>query len=445
MTNLHKVVLIGRANTGKSTLFNRLIEQKKSLVSDIAGTTRDRLYADLEWNHARFTLIDTGGVDSVHQAEFKDDIIKQTKTALLGADLVVFLVDRQTGLMPQDKEVARLIRSSGKKTIVAVNKADNSNQKKNISEFYAFGFQEVLAVSALNGSGTGDLLDSIVMQLKNLPKKKIKISEDGSILKLAIIGKPNVGKSSLVNSILGEERVIVSPAPYTTRDANEINWDYDGQKYILIDTAGLRKHSKIGERLEKMSASSSEKAIEKADVVMLVTDVSLPLTNQDQRLGDMIIDKKASIIIVANKWDLIPDKDEKTINKYIAYYYRFFPFLSFAPIVFTSAVTGKRVNEILKLAKETYKERFKTINEKCLEKFLNHIIKKHPPAKGKGVKKPRLLGLKQIDTNPPVFELVKDYQSDLHASYISFLENQLREKFDFLGAPLKIKMRKLGK
>lgn len=443
MNNIAKVALIGRANVGKSTLFNKLTEQKKALVSTIPGTTRDRNYAEVEWNNGRFMLVDTGGLDVYHNEAFKKEIVKQTEAALAESDAVLFIVNRQEGLMPQDKEVARLIRKFNKPVILVVNKADTPKHKRDLAEYYPMGFKEIIAISALNGSGTGDLLDKVVelsKKIKVKPYNKVK-----NYLKLAIIGKPNVGKSSLINSILGEDRVITSPVAFTTRDANEIVWRYKNQDFLLIDTAGVRRHNKINDPLEKISVKQTLKIIEEADVVLFMTDASEPLTNQDQQLANFILDGKSSIIIVANKWDLITDKDEKTMNKFTAYYYKFMPFLDYAPLVFTSTIEHKRVTDVLDLALKVYEARFKKIDDETLDKFLHSLLKRHLPGKGKGVKKPKLYQLKQLAVNPPEFELVKDFQSDLHPSYLRFAENQLRKEYGFLGAPLIFKMRKLAK
>ena len=438
-----KVALIGRANVGKSTLFNKLTDQKKALISTIPGTTRDRNYAEVSWNNGTFMLIDTGGLDVYHNEAFKKEIVKQTGVALAEADAILFMVNKQEGLMPQDKEVARLIRKFNKPVIMVVNKADTPKHKKDLSEYYRLGFKEVMAISALNGSGTGDLLDKVVEltnKLKIKPYNKVK-----NYLRLAIIGKPNVGKSSLVNSVLGEERTITSPTAFTTRDANEISWRYKNQDFLLIDTAGVRRHNKINDPLEKISVKQTLKTIEEADVVLFMTDASEPLTNQDQQLANFILAGKSSIIIVANKWDLIENKDEKTINKFRDYYYKFMPFLDYAPLVFTSTVNHKRITDVLDLALKVYEARFKKIDDEILDKFLRTLLKKHLPGKGRGVKKPKLFQLKQLAVNPPEFELVKDFQSDLHPSYLRFAENQLRKEYGFLGAPIIFKMRKLAK
>ncbi len=440
MNKLPKVAIIGRANVGKSTLFNTLTERKKAIVSNIPGTTRDRNYTKISWGGFDFKLIDTGGVDIVHDKAFEEDVINQAKVALNEADLILFLVDVKVGLMPQDKDVAKILKKARKKVILVTNKADSPQLKKQTEEFYKLGIGNPVAVSAINGSGTGDLLDEVI---KNFKKPTNYSLQAISSIRIAIIGKPNVGKSSIINAILGEERVITSPTPYTTRDSQDIELTYKKQPYVLVDTAGVRKKNKIKSKLERYSVEQSLKSINRSDVTLLVTDVAEPMGKQDKHLSDEIMQSSSSVIIIANKWDLIDDKDEKTINKFIKYYQAFFPYLTYAPIIFTSALEKQRVKKMLDVAKEVYNERFREITENALDRFLKSLLKKHPPAKGKGAIKPRIHKLKQISTNPPQFELVKDFKSDLHISYVRFMENQLREKFGFLGTPIIIKVRKL--
>jgi GTPase len=443
MDRLPKIALVGRANVGKSTLFNRLAEHKKAIISQVAGTTRDRHFADVSWRGVTAQLIDTGGLDIMHPKDIEKEIIKQTSLAIKEADLVMFLVDVKDGLMPQDKEVAKVLRQSKKPVILVINKADNPYLRNQSLEFFKLGFRDLIIVSAANGTGTGDLLDKAIEKLSRKKYKK-DLTEQKPSIKIAFIGKPNVGKSSLINAIMGSDRVITSSEPYTTRDAQDIAMEYQSQPYTLIDTAGVRKRAKIKNILEKISVGQSIASLHRADIAFLVTDASLPLGQQDKTLSSEILDSKTSIIIVANKWDLIPDKDEKTIHKFIEYYQSFFPYLSFAPIIFTSATEKQRVNKILEVAKEAYQERFRWIEPNALDKFLKKIIERHPPARGKGTKKPRLYGLKQLKVDPPEFELLKDYLSDLHESYFKFIERQLRQKFGFLGTPINIKIRKLS-
>lgn len=452
MNQLPKIALIGRANVGKSTLFNTLIEQKKAIVSDIPGTTRDRNYATINWRGFEFELVDTGGIDIVHPKDIEKDILKQADFAKKEADLILFLVDARDGLMPQDKEVANLLKKSRKSVIPVANKADSKKLRDSLAEFYKLNIGDPVPVSAISGTGTGDLLDRIVDNLRPKPAplhearpgtKDQKKSEQIESIKIAVIGKPNTGKSTLVNSILGEERVITSPTPYTTRDSQDIDLIYKEQNYTLIDTAGIRKKAKIKNKLERFSVAQALASIKKADVTLLMTDVSEQLGRQDKALSDEIIKTNSSIIIVANKWDKVKDKDSKTINKFIKYYQSFFPYLKFVPIIFIFALEKQRVKKILDLAKEVYDERYREITDNALDKFLKKIIKKQPPARGKGTRHPKIYQLKQLDVDPPKFEIIKDYKSDMHESYAKFVENQLREKFGFLGTPVIIKVRKL--
>jgi len=443
MNPLPKIALIGRANVGKSTLFNTLGEQKKALVSNVAGTTRDRNYTVINWRGFAFELIDTGGIDIVHPRDIEKDIIKQTDFAQQEADLILFLVDLKDGLMPQDKEVAQMIKKSQKPVILVANKADSIKLRNAVAEFYKLNLGEPLPVSAVNGSGTGDLLDEVIKKIKT---KKITTADTRQLIpdiRIAIIGKPNTGKSTLVNSILGEERVITSPTPYTTRDAQDIVLIYKEQPYILIDTAGIRKKAKIKNKLEKISVNQALASLTLADVTLLLTDVSEPLSQQDKTLADEIGKSHSSIIIVANKWDLVSGKNSQTINKFVDYYRAFFPFLKFAPIIFISALEKQRVKKVLDLAKEIYMERYREITENALDKFFKKIIKLQPPTRGRGAAPPRLYQLKQLGVAPPKFEIIKDYKSYLHESYVRYIEKRLREKFNFLGAPIVISIRRL--
>ncbi|HBV01940.1 MAG TPA: ribosome biogenesis GTPase Der [Candidatus Komeilibacteria bacterium] len=458
MNHLPKIALIGRANVGKSTLFNTLAEQKKAIVSSIAGTTRDRNYAKINWRGRILEIIDTGGIDIVHPSDIEQDILAQAQVAKKQANLILFLVDAKTGPMPQDKTVAQIVRLSQKPTILVVNKADSKRLKESVAEFYRLNLGEPRPISALNGTGTGDLLDEVIVKLgldRDLEKtqangrsnktaeKDPSPVEEVKDIHVAIIGKPNTGKSTLVNAILGEKRMITSPLPYTTRDAQNIELRYQNQNFILIDTAGVRKKAKIKDRLEKFSVAQSIVGFKNADVALLMTDASAPLGKQDKTLAGEIQNCRTSLIIVANKWDKVNNKNEKTINKFIEYYQYIFPYLSYAPIIFISALEKQRTQKVLDLIKEVFAERQRQITENALDKFLKYIIKKHPPSRGKGTKHPHLYRLKQIGVEPPTFELVKDPNSSLQDSYLRFIEKQLRLKFGFLGTPIVIQVRRL--
>ncbi len=438
-----RVALVGRANVGKSTLFNRLADSHfEAIVSPIAGTTRDRKFGIVEWNNKTFELVDTGGLDVIHDDAVEKQIYKQTELAIADSDLVLFVVDIKSGEpMPQDKIAAKLIKKSGKPFIVVVNKVDNIRHQVNGNNFYQLaGKSQLFFVSGVTGIGTGDLLDEVVNLLKTV--KLVPSKAATPEIKLAVIGKPNIGKSSLINGLVGYERMIISPEPYTTRDAQPVLITYHNTHIELIDTAGIRRSSRK-EKLEKISVFQSKEAVEKADITWLVVDVTEPLSFQDARLGELLINAKSSVIIVANKWDAVENKDSNTIEQIRAKFYKFFPHLSFAPIIFCSAKNNLRLQELLKLTLNVFKARYTHIGSSELERFLEEVKSKQPPAKGKGVLRPKLFALIQKDAQPPRFELIKDAKSDLHTSYVRFLTNQLRAKYNFLGTPISIGMRKL--
>ncbi len=454
MKTLPQVIIIGRANVGKSTLFNRLIERPKALTSKTAGTTRDINIGRVYWQGINFELVDTGGIETIITSkklktlspalniEFAQDIIKKTQTALKKADLILFVVDIQSGLLPQDKELAGAIKKSNKEIIFVANKTDSPKYKSNISDFYKLGFGDPIYVSALNGSGTGDLLDSITIKLKKTKKtRKTKKFEIEKAIKISILGKPNVGKSSLLNAILGEDRVIVSPIPFTTRETIDTHLEYKKQNFILVDTAGIRKQAKIKKDLEKLSVKKSLTNAKNSDICFLVIDISKPISVQDNRLSRILLNAQVSIIIVANKWDKIEEKETKSQKKFENYIYKNFPYLTWAPIIFVSALTGKNAHKILDLALKVYQARQIKISENALNKFLKQAIKKHKPTKAKGLKHPRLLNLKQIKTNPPKFELRIGKTDTLSQAYLKYLENALHQKFDLIGTPIKINLK----
>lgn len=451
MGNLYKVAIVGRVNVGKSTLFNKLIESPKAISSAVAGTTRDRNYAVCSWKDLDFHLIDTGGLENIikqHSGQISssdnidDQIAKQAMAAIKEADLLLFVVDVKNGLMPHDVELIKELRKLKKPILLTANKADNQKWRQATAEFYKLNIGEPWPISALNGTGTGDLLDEIVKRLKKLPKKKkITVAAEEKAIRVAIVGKPNVGKSSLINAILGEERVIVSPIPHTTRDAQDIEFSFAGQKIIFIDTAGMRRHSKkSADSFEKQAVAQSVTSINKADIALLVTDVSKRLSWQDKHLIDEANQAGVGLIILANKWDLIPDKNTDTVNEYNHYYQGFFPFLKWAPIIYSSAVQKLRINKILITIIKIYQEKNKTISDNALNKLLKSMVKKHKPSRGKGTKQPYIYNLKQIATNPPTFAVKMNFKADMHASYLRFIENNLRYKFDFIGTPIRLKI-----
>jgi len=444
-----QIVIFGRTNVGKSTLFNCLTENKQALVSNIEGTTRDSNIGLLEWQGRQIELIDTGGIldlKFISQKKIKtntidEEVQKRVREYLLNADLILFLVDTKTGLMPQDTQIARLLQkvardniSLRQKTILVANKTDSPRERKNIFEFNKLGIGEPFPISAATGSGTGDLLDIIVKKTK-APRLKIQKEKEKNEINISIIGKPNVGKSSLLNSILGYKRVIVNAEAHTTREPQNTQITYKDQIINLIDTAGISKKGQKTKGLEKYGIEKSLKILKKSDIALLVIDIHEGITHQDARLIDEILERSTSFIIIANKWDLIEEKDAKYHTKYI---HSKFPFCTWAPIHFTSARNKSKTDKILDIILEINRHRQIALTTSFLNKFLNRIVKIHAPAKAKGIKHPRIYELRQIRTNPPKFKIRIGSEDTIHFSYLRFIQNKLRDKFGFLGTPLKI-------
>jgi GTP-binding protein len=442
------VAICGRTNVGKSTLFNRLTEKRQALISDIAGTTRDSNDGIVHWNKKVFRLVDTAGLIDASllkknkiDADNNIDVLaqKQALTYLKEAQLLLFVVDGKAGLMPEDKELAKAFRQKPQylqKTVLAVNKIDSGKLRSEAASFNKLGLGEPIALSAQTGAGTGDLLELIL--------DKIKASEDNNeeydkeiAARICIVGKPNVGKSSLLNSLLGYERVIVSDQPHTTRESQDIELEHQGKIVRIIDTAGISRHGHKGKGLEKEGIAMSLNSLHKADVALLVLDISEGLTHQDAKMVEEIVNRQKSLIIIANKWDKIEEKNPKHWEAVVS---KKLPFAAWAPVVFISAKTGAKVNKILDLALEIAVARKTEISETQLKKFLSRVVKVHLPAKGKGLKAPHIFEISQKRTNPPIFNIRIGSRDDLHFSYVRFLENRLREQFNFLGTPIHMKV-----
>ncbi len=429
------VAIVGRPNVGKSTLFNRLTDSRKAIVDELAGVTRDRHYGKCEWNGLEFTLIDTGGYMHGSDDIFESEIRKQVNLAISEASVILFVLDVVDGITNFDKDVAQLLRKCKKKVFVVSNKVDNSQRHSLSGEFYALGLGEVYGVSAMSGSGTGDLLDEVVKSL-NADEKE----EELDIPKFAIVGRPNVGKSSMINALLGKDRNIVTPIAGTTRDSINTRYTAFGHDFLLIDTAGIRKKSKVEEDLEFYSVMRSIRSIENCDVILLLIDATQGLEAQDLNIFHLAEKNRKGIVIVVNKWDLI-EKDKNSTKEYEERIReKTAPFRD-VPIVFTSALTKQRILKAIEVAEEVYKNRIKSIPTRELNDVMLPIIESSPPAaiKGKHVK---IKFITQLPTHSPTFAFFCNMPQYITESYIRYLENQMRKQFDFTGVPLQLFMRK---
>ncbi|MGL5089209.1 MAG: ribosome biogenesis GTPase Der [Cetobacterium sp.] len=428
------VAIVGRPNVGKSTLFNKLVGDRIAIVDDQPGVTRDRLYRETEWRGKEFVLVDTGGLEPRNNEFMMTKIRQQAEVAMNEADVILFIVDGKNGLNPLDEEVAYLLRKKKKPVILCVNKIDNFlAQQDDIYDFWGLGFEHLIAVSGEHKINLGDMLDLVVDTIDEY----VEEYEEEPGLKLAIIGRPNAGKSSLVNRLCGEERTIVSDIAGTTRDAIDTAIDFDGNKYVLIDTAGIRRKSKVEESLEYYSVLRAIKTIKRADVCIWMLDGSEGLTEQDKRIAGIAHDEKKPIIIVMNKWDTIENKKGDTMKKMREELYAELPFLSYAPIEFVSALTGQRTTKLLEHSEAVFAEYNKRITTGLLNTVISDaIIMNNPPTrKGRVVK---INYATQISTAPPRFILFCNYPELVHFSYGRYIENKLRESFGFEGTPIDV-------
>ena len=429
------VAIVGRPNVGKSTLFNRLAGKRISIVEDTPGVTRDRVYAQAEWLNYNFTMIDTGGIEPE-----RDDIIvkqmrRQANIAIETADVIVFIVDGKEGITAADEEVATMLRKSKKPVVLVVNKVDSLKEEENAWEFYNLGIGEPITISASQGLGLGDMLDRVV---EGFDKEAMEEEEDDYI-RIAMIGKPNVGKSSLINRLLGEERVIVSNVPGTTRDAIDSYLETEDGKFILIDTAGLRRKSKVKEEIERYSVVRTYAAIERADVCILMIDAEEGVTEQDEKIIGYAHEMRKAIMVVVNKWDLI-EKDDKTLDKYKKDLQSKLKFLSYAEYLFISALTGQRSHKVLEVAKKCYDNYSKRISTGILNDVVSRaVLMKEPPVVG--IKRMKFYYATHVATKPHRWIFFVNDPSASHFSYQRYLENQLRESFDFEGTGIQIEYR----
>lgn len=433
------VAIVGRPNVGKSTLFNYIAGKRISIVNDTPGITRDRIYADTEWRNRSFTIIDTGGIEPDSSEDILKKMRMQAEIAINTADVIVFMVDYRAGLTAADNEVAHILRKAVKPVIVAVNKVDKIGETPpGAYEFYNLGMENLVMISSTNALGIGDLLDEI---FSFFPEKDIE-NEDEKVTRVAVIGKPNTGKSSLVNKVLKEERVIVSNVPGTTRDAVDTYVEKNGKGYIFIDTAGLRKKNKIREDIEHYSAVRSWAAVDRADVCLIMIDAVDGATEQDTKIGGYAHEQGKASILVVNKWDLV-EKDTGTLEKYRREILEKFSFMSYAPVVFISAKTGQRVDALFETIDNVDKQSRNRITTGLLNDTINEATAIAQPPSDKG-KRLKILYITQVSVKPPTFAVFVNNADLMHFSYTRYLENTLRQSFGFEGTPIRILIREKG-
>lgn len=430
------VAVVGRPNVGKSTLFNAIVKKRIAIVEDIPGVTRDRIYFDAEWLGREFTMIDTGGIEFVDAADrIFTDMRYQAELAIREADVILFVVDGKTGMQPQDEEVANILRTCGKPVLLVVNKIDSVEQEMNMYEFYALGMGDPIGVSAVNLMNLGDLLDSVLQHIQHLPTPE----EREDTIHIALVGRPNVGKSSMTNALLGQERVIVSNVPGTTRDSIDTYWTYNDTSFVLIDTAGMRRKAKVDIPVERYSVVRALRAVDRSDVAVLVLDAQDGVTEQDKKIAGYIHEAGKGCIIVVNKWDLI-DKDSKTSQVFEEDIRRELAFLQYAPILFASALTKQRVNRLADMVKFVAEQQHMRVSTSVLNELLEDAQLTNPPP-AKGGKLLRIYYMTQASVQPPTFILFVNEPRLMHFSYVRFLENRLRETFGFEGTPIRLILR----
>jgi len=425
------VAIVGRPNVGKSTIFNRIVGERVSIVEDVPGVTRDRIYSSAEWLNYDFNIIDTGGID-IGDEPFLEQIRQQAEVAIDEADVIIFLANGRDGVTAADEEVAKILYKSKKPVVLGVNKIDNPEMREHIYDFYALGFGEPFPISGAHGLGLGDLLDEAA---KYFPKHGQKDYDDDTI-RFSLIGRPNVGKSSLVNAILGEDRVIVSNIAGTTRDAIDSELTYNGGKYVIIDTAGMRKKGKVYETTEKYSVLRALKAIERSDVVLVVLDGEEGIIEQDKRIAGYAHEAGRGVIIVVNKWDAV-EKDEKTMKEFERKIREHFLFLSYAPILFLSAKTKKRIHTLIPMINTVSENHALRVETSVLNDIVMDAVAMNPTPTDKG-KRLKIYYTTQVAVKPPTFVIFVNDPELLHFSYQRFIENRIRDAFGFEGTPIKI-------
>jgi GTP-binding protein len=431
------VAIIGRQNVGKSTLLNRWAGKPIAIVEDMPGTTRDRIFADVSWQGVEFTLVDTGGLEVRPKSAIARGVREQVEVAITEADVIIFMVDIRDGVLPSDLEITEMLRSSSKPIVLVANKADNSRLETGAVEFYQLGLGEPFALSAYHGRGTAELLDRVI----SLLPPPSAVETEAEIMKLAIVGRPNVGKSTLLNALLGEERTIVDEAPGTTHDAVNTLLDFEGQSVLLIDTAGIRRRGRWGVGVERYSVIRALRAIDEADVVLLVLDATELVTAQDKHIAGYIQEAAKGVVLVVNKWDLVVSKSIAEYNKYIQSQLRF---VSHAPVVYISAKLGQGVDRVVPQARQVYQARLKRLPTTVVNDVVQEAVAAHNPPR-KGSKQLKIFYATQAEVNPPTFVFFVNEASLISASYQHYLENKLRQALGFDGTPLRLVFKTRGK
>ena len=425
------VAIVGRPNVGKSTIFNRIVGERISIVEDIPGITRDRIYSSAEWLAHDFNIIDTGGIE-IGDEPFLEQIRQQAEIAIDEADVIIFMTNGREGVTSADEQVAKILFRSSKPIVLAVNKVDNPDMKNQIYDFYSLGFGEPYPISGSHGLGLGDMLDAVTKSFK--PQDEVKYGDD--VIKFSLIGRPNVGKSSLVNALLGEDRVIVSDIAGTTRDAIDSPYKYDSREYVIIDTAGMRKKGKVYETTEKYSVLLALRAIERSDVVLVVIDAEEGIIDQDKKIAGYAHDAGRAVIMVVNKWDAV-DKDDKTMDRFEKKLRDHFQFLDYAPVVFLSALTKKRIHTLLPVINMASENHSMRVQSSILNEVVMDAVAMNPTPTDHG-KRLKIFYATQVAIKPPTFVVFVNEPELMHFSYERFLENRIREAFGFEGTPIRL-------
>ena len=430
-----QIAIIGRTNVGKSTLFNKLIEKRVSITSEEPNTTRDRIYGQVSWRGSYLEIVDTGGMDINDNNQEEKNILKQANKAITESGLIFFIVDGKSGLMPFDFEIAKVLRKSNKKVILVINKTEKIKDEY-MSDFMSLGFENSICISALTGKNTGDLLDMAMSKIK-INKKLEEVPE----IKVAIIGRPNVGKSSLLNAILNEEKSIVSDIPHTTRESINALFKYKDKNFLIVDTAGIRKKGKISSHIERASIHQSLQNVEDSDIVFFMVDVLDEIGSQDKRLLTHIVEKNRGLIILINKWDLIENRNQFAINDYKNYLEKSMKSVSWAPVMFISTKDKVRVHKTLEMAISVYENKNRIIDDQTLKETLSDIMNKQRPHLNRRHQILKIRNPIQLSTNPPIFSFEVPKKEIIQDSYKNFIENELRKKFNFEGTPIIITTR----